>query len=166
MPMQNVCGKENNMKKIVFYILIFALLISLCSCGVNGAPAKEVELQNLYDSFTPSLPDMLVLDDSMRLNLMGIKDEYCDQVICSVVGFSLQADEIWLIEAADEDSLATVKTLAENRLRAKMEEASFYSPDQYAICEDGRIITDGLYLAFIVSPEADIFEAAFKEAMK
>lgn len=142
------------------------MLIALCACGAKGAPAKEVELQNLYDSFSASLPDMMILDDAMRLNLMGVKDEYCNQVICSVVGFSLQADEIWLIEASDEDSLATLKTLAENRLRAKMEEASFYSPDQYAICEDGRIITNGLYLALIVSPDADAIEAAFKDAMK
>ena len=59
-----------------------------------------------------------------------------------------------------------MKTLAENRLNAKKEETSFYSPDQFAICEDGRIISDGLYLAFIVSPEADALEAAFKEALK
>ncbi len=154
------------MKRITCSVLILVLLLALCACGVKGAPAKEVELQNLYDSFSASLPDMLVLDDAMRLNLMGVRDEYCDQVICSVVAFSLQADEIWLIEAADEESLSSLKTLAENRLRAKMEEASFYSPDQYAICEDGRIITDGLYLAFIVSPDADTFEAAFKNAMK
>lgn len=154
------------MKKTVCVFLIVVMVFVLCACGVTGAGAKDVELQSLYDSFADSLPEMLILDDAMRLNLLGVKDEYCDQVICSVVGFSLQADEIWLIEAADEDSLATLKTLAENRLRAKMEEASFYSPDQYAICEDGRIITEGLYLALIVSPDADTFETAFKEAMK
>ena len=165
MPMLKDFGR-NNMKKIICSVLVIALLFALCACGVSEAPAKTVELQSHYDSFTPSLPDMLVLDDTMRLNLMGIKDEYCDQVICSVVAFSLQADEIWLIEAADEESLSTLKTLAENRLRAKMEETSFYSPDQYAICEDGRIITEGLYLALIVSPDADTFEAAFKDALK
>lgn len=154
------------MKKTVCVFLIVVMVFVLCACGVTGAGAKDVELQSLYDSFADSLPEMLILDDAMRLNLLGVKDEYCDQVICAVVGFSLQADEIWLIEAADEDSLATLKTLAENRLRAKMEEASFYSPDQYAICEDGRIITEGLYLALIVSPDADTFETAFKEAMK
>lgn len=154
------------MKKIVSFVLILALLFALCACSSAEAPAKTVELQGVYDSFSASLPDMLVLDDAMRLNLMGVKAEDCKQVICAVVAFSLQADEIWLIEAADQESLDTIKTLAENRLRAKMEETSFYSPDQYAICEDGRIITEGLYLAFIVSPDADTYEAAFKEAMK
>ncbi len=155
------------MKKIICAILILALIFALCACGAaETSSAKTVELQPLYDGFIESMPDMLVLDEAMRLNLMGVKDEYCKQVICSVVAFSLQADEIWLIEAADQESLSTLKTLAENRLRAKQEETIFYSPDQYAICEDGRIITDGLYLALIVSPEADTFEAAFNEAMK
>ena len=154
------------MKKTLCVILIIALFFSLGACGAKDAPAKDVELQNFYDSILGFLPEMTVLNDDMRLNLTGVKDENCDQVICSVVGFSLQADEIWLIEAVDEESLANIKKLAENRLNAKMEEASFYSPDQYAICEDGRIVTDGLYLAMIVSPNADAIEAAFMDAMK
>lgn len=155
------------MKKIICLALALICLLALCACGQEEAPAaKKVELQPLYDSFAPSLPDMMIMDESIRLNLLGVKNEDCVQVICAVAAVGLQADEIWLIEASNAEALASLKTLAENRLNAKKEETSFYSPDQFAICEDGRILTEGNYLALIVSPEADTFEAAFKDAMK
>ena len=155
------------MKKIIALSLALLCLMSLCACGQEAAPAaRKVELQPLYDSYTPSLPDMMLMDETLRLNLLGIKTEDCAQVICAVAAVGLQDDEVWLIEASSDEALANLKTLAENRLNAKKEETSFYSPDQFAICEDGRIISDGLYLAFIVSPEADALEAAFKEALK
>ena len=155
------------MKKIICLVLAAMCLLALCACGQEDAPAaKKVELQPLYESFTPSLPDMMVMDEDVRLNLLGVKAEDCSQAICAIAAVGLQADEIWLIEAANADSLENLRALAENRLNAKKEETSFYSPDQFAICEDGRILTEGNYLAFIVSPEADSLEAAFKDAMK
>ena len=155
------------MKRIICLVLAVLCLLALCACGQEDAPAaKKVELQPLYDSFVPSLPDMMVMDESIRLNLLGVKTEDCSQVICAVAAVGLQADEVWLIEAADAEALENLKALAENRLNAKKEETSFYSPDQYAICEAGVIATEGLYLAFIVSPEAEAMEAAFMEAVK
>ena len=155
------------MKKIISLALALIMLLALCACGQEeAAPAKKVELQPIYDAFASSLPDMMVMDETIRLNLLGVKTEDCTQVICTVAAVGLQADEVWLIEASSEEALANLKTLAGNRLNAKKEETSFYSPDQFAICEDGRILSEGLYLAFIVSPEADTLEAAFIEALK
>jgi len=84
----------------------------------------------------------------------------------AICGEGLKADELWLIQAADEAALERIEVLAQSRKTAKMDETSFYSPDQYAICEDGRIVTEGLYMAFIVSPEAEAMEKAFIEAVK
>ena len=117
-------------------------------------------------SFSESLPAMLPMEGDMRLNMLGIKEEDCKQVHTYICGEGLRADEVWLIEAVDEAALERIEALAESRKTAKMDETSFYSPDQYAICEDGVIATEGLYLAFIVSPEADALEAAFMEAVK
>ncbi len=154
------------MKKIVLIILALAMLLSLCACGSSSEPAKSVDLGALYESFTADLPDMMIMDENIRLNLLGVKSDDCTQVITAVAAVGLQADEIWLIEAKDSDALKRITALAESRINAKKEETSFYSPDQFAICEDGRILTEGLYMAFIVSPAADSFEAAFKEALK
>lgn len=154
------------MKKIVYIIIVLAIVFSLCACGSGESSAKDVDLAALYESIVPSLPDMMVMDENIRLNLLGINSEDCTEVITAVAAVGLQADEIWLIEAKDADALERISALAESRIEAKKEETSFYSPDQFAICEDGRIVTEGLCIAFIVSPNADSIESAFKEALK
>jgi len=155
------------MKKLVYITLVLALLLSLSACGEKTEQeALPVALGYVYEGFSESLPEMLAMEGDMRLNMLGIKDEDCKQVYTYICGEGLKADEIWLIEAVDEAALERIEGLAQSRKTAKMEETSFYSPDQYAICEDGRIVTEGLYLAFIISPEADSLEAAFSEAVK
>ena len=155
------------MKKIVYIILALALLLSLCACGEKTEQeALPVALGYVYESFSDSLPEMLPMEGDMRLNMLGIAEEDCAQVHTYICGEGLRADEVWLIEAVDSAALERIEALAQSRKTAKMEETSFYSPDQYAVCEDGRIISEGLYLAFIVSPEADSMEKAFLEAVK
>ena len=153
------------MKKITAIVLCAALLLSLAACG--GEPAKApVDLNALYESFSASLPEMWVLDDDTRLNFLGIKADDCAQVITAIPAGSLAADEIWLIEAKDADALARLKTLAETRMTAKADETLNYLPDQYVFVEKGVILTEGLYLALIVSPDVDNLKAAFEAAVK
>ena len=151
------------MRKIICFALALFCLLCLCACGETEAPEK-LALQALYEDFLPSMPEMLVTEDAMRESFLGVKSADCAQCICAISAEGLRADEIWLIEATDTDALDRLIALANNRLTAKKEEASFYSPDQFAICEDGRILTSGLYMAFIVSPEADALEKAFLDA--
>lgn len=153
------------MKRMTAILLTAALLLSLAACG--AAPAAEpVDLNALYESFSDSLPEMWVLDDDTRLNFLGVKAEDCAQVITAIPAGSLAADEVWLIEAKDADALSRLKTLAETRMAAKADETINYLPDQYVFVEKGVILTEGLYLALIVSPDVDNLKAAFEEAVK
>lgn len=155
------------MKKIISIILAAALLLSLAACGGEKAPAKEpVDLNALYESFGSSLPEMWVLDEDMMLNMFGIQAADCNQVITAIVSTGLAADEVWLIEAKDADALARLKTMAESRMTAKADETIDYLPDQYVFVEKGVILTEGLYLALIVSPDVDNLKAAFEAAVK
>lgn len=153
------------MKKITALVLAAVLLLGMTACG--SEPAKEpVDLNALYESFGSSLPEMWILDEDMMLNMFGIKTEDCAQVITAIVSTGLNVDEIWLIEAKDTDALNRLKALAESRMTAKADETIDYLPDQYVFVEKGVILTEGLYLALIVSPDVDNLKAAFEEAVK
>ena len=157
------------MKKIISVLLAAALLLSLAACGSSApsAPAKDpVDLNALYESFGSSLPEMWVLDQDMMLNMFGIKAEDCNQVITAIVSTGLEVDEIWLIEAKDADALTRLKAMAESRMTAKADETVDYLPDQYVFVEKGVILTEGLYLALIVSPDVDNLKADFEAAVK
>ena len=106
---------------------------------------------------------MMELSDSMMYDLLGINPELCTKSITYICDDGLRVDEIWLLEAADAKSLDSLKLLAQSRLESQKNIYQSYAPDQYAILEQGKILTEGNYLAFIVTQDADMLANIFLE---
>lgn len=151
------------MKRIVALLLVAVLI--LAGCGGKEKVA-DMNMQSVYDRFESTLPDMLVMDETMMLNFCGIEAELCAQAVVAVCSDGLRADEIWLIEAKDEAALAQLQSLAKSRLERKGEESITYSPEQYEIVQAAQTITAGNYLAVIVSPDAAALAELFNQASK
>ena len=150
------------MKKYVV-LLLALLMLCLVGCG-NKAENVSMDVQSVYDSMEDILPEMLPMDEAMMLNFCGIKSEMYNQAVVAVCSDGLRADEIWLIEAKDADTLKELKTLADGRLTRKGEESITYSPEQYKVVEKAEVITAGNYLAVLVSPDVDALVKIFNEA--
>lgn len=150
--------------KRIFAMLLAAVLL-LAGCGAEEKVA-DMDMQSVYDSFTSTLPDMLVMDETMMLNFCGIRTELCKQAVVAVCSDGLRADEVWLIEAKDADGLKELETLAQSRLARKGEESITYSPEQYEVVQAAEVITAGNYLAVIVSPDAQALAEVFNQAAK
>lgn len=149
------------MKKFLSLILILALILSAC----GKSPEKEVDLQSVFNSLTEKMPEMLVLDETIRLNLLGIDSADCQQVITAICADSVRADEIWLIQAKDTAALERIKALANTRVEAQAEVCESYSPDQYAIVKEAELVTSGLYLALLIGPDAASMKKTFTSAI-
>ncbi len=158
------------MKRFFTLILAMLVVLSMTACGgktePTEAPKEPVDLNALYESYTANLPAMFPMDEETMLNFLGINAENCNQVIAAITADGLAAEEVWLIEAKDEDALNRLKELAEIRLAAKKDETIDYLPDEYVTVEKGVIVTEGLYLAFLISDDVDSMKAAFVEAVK
>lgn len=141
------------MKRILICLLAL-LLLAGCGNKTEDTTPVEKDLAAIYAQMEPQLPEMMKLSDSMMLDLLGIKAEFCAEAMVYICGDGLRVDEVWLIEAADADSLHTLQTLAQNRLESQKDIYQSYAPDQYAILEQGVIRTAGNYLAFVVSENA------------
>lgn len=149
------------------YIALMLAILMLCMTGCGGKDAGSdvsMDVQSVYDSMVSVLPEMLPMDETMMLNFCGIEADMCDQAVVAVCFDGLRADEVWLIEAKDADSLKTLQQLAQSRLDRKGEESITYSPEQYEVVQKAQVITAGNYLAVLVSPDvqqlADIFNQA------
>ena len=150
------------MKRLIALLLV---ILTLCLAGCGGKEqAVEMDVQAVYESMEGTLPEMLVMDEAMMLNFCGIKPEQCKQVVVAVCSDGLRADEVWLIEAADEAALKELEGLAEGRLTRKGEESITYSPEQYEVVKKAEVITAGNYLAVLVSPDVDALADIFNEA--
>lgn len=139
------------------------LVLSLVACGGDKGP-KELNLEETYTAITQNveMPEMMQLDQDLLLDLFGIRSEYCNQAVVYICVNSLRADEIWLLEAKDADSLATLKQLAQARLSQKDAESITYDPEQNAIVKAAQIIEVGNYYVMIISPDAADIAAAFR----
>lgn len=161
------------MKKIIAFTLVMMMLFSLTACGskeeaddTTTTAQTQLNLENTYTQITSGveMPDMYTLDAEQMLDLYGIRQEYCNQAVVYICVNSLRADEIWLLEAKDADSLETLKGLVNSRIQQKDAESATYDPEQNAIVKAAQIIEAGNYLVMIVSPDADAIAAAFRTA--
>ena len=152
------------MKKLIAFVLAAAMMLSMAACG-GKADTKSVDLNALYESYAQYMPEMFSLDEDTMMNFLGIDAADCANYTVYICGDGLRADEVWLIEAKDEAALGRLKEMAEARMQAKVNETISYVPDQYVIVEQGVILTNGLYLALLVSPDVEALQAGFEAAM-
>ena len=154
------------MKKVISLILAFALLLSLAACGGKQEEAVSLDLDALFESYSQYLPDMFYPDEATMLNFLGINVEDCIRYKVAICAEGMRSDEVWLIEAKDETALETLRQLAQTRIESKLEETVSYAPDQYVVVEKAQILTNGLYLALLISPDVDALKAGFEAAFQ
>ena len=154
------------MKKVISLILAIALVLSLAACGGKQEKTVTLDVAALFESYSQYLPDMFYPDEATMLNFLGINVEDCASYMVAICAEGMRSDEIWLIEAKDEAALETLRQLAQTRIESKLEETVSYAPDQYVVVEKAQILTNGLYLALMISPEVDALKAGFEAAFQ
>lgn len=154
----------NNMTRRLICLLLLAALCLLAGCGAK-APAT-VDLPGVYDSIAQSaeLPDMMALSEKRIANYYGIDPAACPQLLMYIAEDGLRVDEIWLIEAADEDAAKKLEELAASHRDQVCAETENYLPDQYAVAKDARILREGKTVALFLSPDAAAMEKQFRAA--
>ncbi len=173
------------MKKIICLLAALCLVFGLTACQSaeptptqaptaeplnTAAPAAPVQvtlaMADLYASMQQAveMPEMLELSDSMKLDYCGVDVAATNQCAMYICLDSLRADEVWLIEAKDEASLANIQQLAQNRIDAKAAESETYSPEQYKIVTENYRDANGLYFVMIVSPDVDALAQVYETA--
>lgn len=153
------------MKKWISLLLCLTMVLCLAACG-QKEEAKSVDVNALYESYGQYLPEMFYPDEDTLLNFLGIQATDCTQYKVAICAEGLRADEVWLLEAKDQAALETLQQLANTRIQAKLDETVTYVPDQYVIVEKAEVLTNGLYLALLISPDVDTLKAEFEAAFQ
>lgn len=153
------------MKKTITLLLTLSLVLTIAACG-RKEEAKTVDLKALYESYGEYLPEMFCPDEVTMLNFLGIRTEDCSRYQVAICAEGMRADEVWLIEAKNQAALERLRQLAQTRIEAKLDETESYVPDQYVIVEKAELLTNGLYLALLISPDVDTLKAGFEAAFQ
>ena len=157
------------MKRLWMIVSVMLLAVLLFGCGQAASDAassaEPVDLSALRESIEAVYPKMMEAEGDIRLNFLGIRDEDCAQCITLLCDDGMRTDELWLIEAADDEAMERLTALAQQRMEAKAQETESYAPDQYEIVKQGKVLSSGRYLALIVTPEAEAAAEIFTEAV-
>ena len=138
--------------KILFLLLFSCLLFA--GCGKQEVtPPKD--LQAVYENMMAieGMPEMILVPADKAELLYGIPEGNCRQELTAICSDSLNADEIWLIEAKDASAAAEIESLAKKRQEQKASELKDYLPEQYSIVQQGKIIRKGTLVALLISPK-------------
>lgn len=154
------------MKKMISLLLALALMLTLAACGGKDEEPVSIDVKALYESYGQYMPDMFFPDEDTMMNFLGISVEDCVQYQVAICAEGMRADEVWLMEAKDAAALENLKQLAETRVQAKLDETVSYAPDQYVVVEKAVILTNGNYLALLISPDVDVLKAGFEAAFQ
>ena len=167
--------------------LVAAAALFLSACGASpaqetaapelpaaAAPAQETaegespDLTAVYQSIEESvaLPEMAVVSEKRRDAILGIAPEDCRQAVTLLCGDSVRADEIWMIEAADEAAADRIEELAKLRLDQRAKDMENYLPDQLQVVREGILVREGRFVGLFVSPDAKTMEDLFLSALK
>ena len=154
------------MKRTISLLLALVLAISLAACGAKEETAVSVDVNALYESYTQYMPNMFFPDEDTMLNFVGIEAADCVQYKVAICAEGMRTDEVWLIEAKDDAALEKLTALAQTRIEAKKDETVTYAPDQYVVVEKAVLLTNGRYLALLISPEVEALKAGFEAAFQ
>ncbi len=151
------------MKKMIIFLLLFALAAALCGCGQQRQ--KTGSLDDIYQEMekTSVLPPMITVDADLALDFYGIAKSDYTEALMKIAEDSLLADEVLLFRARDQITAEKIARLLADRLAAKGEEAKGYSPEQFAIIQKGALIQNDLAIALIVSPKVDRLTAIYHQ---
>lgn len=153
------------MKKCIAGLLALVLLLSGCGAAEEKKDTAPLNVAALYTQLEAvGVPQMLELDANMQLDLYGIRAEDVKQAKVAVASDGLLADEIWLLEAIDEETAQSIKELAEGRIRQKDRESVTYSPEQNAIVKKAVVAAEGCFVYLICSPNVDQMIVAVQSA--
>lgn len=158
------------MKTSKLLLILLALVLALSACqgdkqGTTDAkPSLEVAYRRVLDQ--ELLPAMVLLDEDDGLDYLGIDGALSSEQVLAVSADGLRADSLLMFQAKDSASLASLESALKARLVALGDEARTYSPEQFAIIQDAKILKDGLYIALLISPQVAQLEEAYKAAFK
>ncbi|MBR3475229.1 MAG: DUF4358 domain-containing protein [Oscillospiraceae bacterium] len=155
------------MKKLTESALLCALallIVLLSACG--GTAAKDADLSAVWARMEKKfdLPAMSALSERQLERYYGIDTAACPQLVAMQCDDGLRVDEIWLIQAADEEAAEKLLALGRSRLDQLAAETENYLPEQYAVVQNSRALRIGCYVALLISPNAAEMEELFRGA--
>ncbi|WP_261798111.1 DUF4358 domain-containing protein [Brevibacillus massiliensis] len=149
------------------------IAFALMSAAVAGCSGKAEEAGNAtVTEVGEKISQAVHLDELKRgdrdklQKLYHISADEVEDFILYLAPTNVKADEVLVVKVKDANQVEEIIESILNRVDAQAKKFKDYLPDEYAFIEHHVVKTNGNFILFAVSPEADQIETAFVEALK
>ncbi len=156
-----------NTKRILAFILLAVLAISLVACGGTEKTLK-VSMDDIQKALSQhsNEGELFVIDEDRLLDEIGIKStDYKEGFFIMALG-SVSVERAALFECEDKASADALKTKLESHVTDIKNREENYIIDNYEMASNAIVETEGKYVYLVMSPEKDdlntIITAAFE----
>lgn len=152
---------------------LFALILTgvltlglLTACG-SKEEAKEIDIPALWTSIeeTVELPSMMELDDTTLKDVYGIDAADLESYVARIPLMNVHATEFFIAKVKD-GKMDSVKEAIAKRQADLVTVWEQYLPEQYELVQNYKLETEGNYVLFCVSAQADEVVGLFQDAAK
>lgn len=89
-----------------------------------------------------------------------------DSVVLYTPESSMEVDEMLIVKVKDKSQIEGLEDTIDNRVNSQLQSFGSYGPEQCALLNNYELKTEGRYVFFAVSENAEQLKEAFKEAIK
>ncbi len=150
--------------KVLALALVLVLMFSLAACGgektVDVVAVKEQIITDL------KIEDPKDLPAERLLNRYGIETSDVESSACFFTSGTVFDDEVIMITAVSEEAKDRVEEKVNARLENFLKQAKNYSPENYAVAKECKVLTYGNTVALFLSYNHTQMEEIFNSNCK
>ena len=150
---------------------IKTILTVLCSCFVL-AGCSSVNDDLTAKDIQKSIVDTGLVKNMEETGTKGLKRYYglnasdFDSVVLYTPESSMAVDEMLIVKVKDKSQIEGLEDAIDTRINSQLQSFGGYGPEQCALVNDYELKTEGRYVFFIISENAEELKEAFKESIK
>ena len=157
------------MKKIIYFILIFTILLSMTGCSKKQSLETGKAPDDMMEAITESQTGLLELRQITSKDedfAVWLSDYYLieaeqveDGTICYADG--VEASEIAVLVLGEEKDSKEVQEALKEYIRNRAGVFEGYAPQQAALAQGGIVVSNGRYIALLICEDTAAAKAAF-----
>ena len=154
------------MKRIISAILLVLCLMSLCACKEEQNTAADIDIQAVKKDIIEKvkIENSMDLGKERLLALYGIEEADVKDSACFMTMGGTFADEIILVKANDKDAADRVEACLDAKLEQVLNQSKNYSPEDYAIYQEIKVLREGDTLALFIHKEHKAMQEIFENS--
>ncbi len=152
------------MKRFFGAVLALVMIFALCACTGDSNANTAVDIVFVKEQIISELKmdGTMDIDSSRLLDLYGIEEAWIADSQCFVTMDGVFPDEVIMVRATDKTAVSQIEEKLTARLNEVKVQSQSYDPENYAIAQECKVITDDTVVALFLSPDHQVMEKIFE----